>query len=48
MPRCLAPAGFASELVLVASPGPPRLRRLIVHRRLADPGASCQDPPDAA
>jgi hypothetical protein len=48
MPRRLGPTGFASELVLVASHRPPRLRRLIVHRRLADPGASCQDPPDAA
>lgn len=48
MPRGLALAGFASELVLVASPNPPRLRRLIVHRRLVDPSPCPEDTLGAA
>lgn len=42
--RCL-PAGLARELVVVASPTAPRLRRLTVYRRAGDAPV---DPPRAA
>jgi hypothetical protein len=43
--RFLAPPGFARHLVVIASPTAPRLRRLMVYRRLA---ASPDDSPQAA
>jgi hypothetical protein len=48
LPDDPAAGGFARELVLVASPRPPRLRRLIVHRRLAGPAPCPDDTPEAA
>jgi single-strand DNA-binding protein len=49
LPPChaLAPA-FSRELILVASPTAPRLRRLIVYRRRTEPMARPPVPPPAA
>ena len=48
LPATPAGSSFARELVLVASPRPPRLRRLVVHRRLAAPVPCPEDTPEAA
>jgi hypothetical protein len=37
LPRLHARAGFVRELLVIASPTSPRLRRLTVYRRLAGP-----------
>ena len=37
LPRLHAAEGFVRELLVIASPTPPRLRRLTVYRRLAGP-----------
>ena len=37
LPRPYAAEGFVRELLVIASPTPPRLRRLTVYRRLAGP-----------
>ena len=37
LPRLHAAEGFVRELLVIASPTPPRLRRLTIYRRLAGP-----------
>jgi hypothetical protein len=37
LPRLHAAEGFVRELLVIASPTPPRLRHLTVYRRLAGP-----------